>query len=123
MLRQRLFLHSRPRRSDGIPDLFWRLPDGSPPTEADWGRADWRCLCVEVRTSSATPDYPASDDVVFLVLNGGAATEVHLPDPGEHAVWEKVLDTARPGDGTVALKPGPVAVAASSVAVFAKGQG
>jgi glycogen operon protein len=123
VLRQKLFLHSRPRRSDGIPDLFWRLPEGSPPAEADWNRDDWRCLCVEVRTSSATPDYAASDDVVFLVLNGGPATPVMLPATGPGWVWEKVLDTARPEDGPVALKSGPVEVAGDSVAVFARGAG
>jgi isoamylase len=119
VLRQRLFLHSRPRRSDGIPDLYWRLPDGSPPGEGDWARADWRCLCVEVRTSSATPDYAASDDVLFLVFNGGGATEVKLPD--RQFVWEQILDTAHPDDGRVALRPGTVKVAADSVVVFARG--
>jgi hypothetical protein len=34
-----------------------------------------------------------------------------------------VLDTARPEDGPVALKSGPVEVAGDSVAVFARGAG
>jgi glycogen operon protein len=34
VLRQRLFLHSRPRKKDGLPDLFWLLPDGRSPEPA-----------------------------------------------------------------------------------------
>jgi glycogen operon protein len=119
VLRQRLFLHSRPRKSDGIPDLYWRLPEGRPPNESDWGRSDWRCLCVEVRTSSATPDYAASDDVIFMAINGGPECAVTLPILPGGTVWVKVLDTARPSEGTVPLRPGAVTVAASSVTVFA----
>ncbi|MCR8725687.1 glycogen debranching protein GlgX [Frigidibacter sp. ROC022] len=119
VLRQKLFLHSRPRQSDGIPDLFWRLPDGSPPADADWSRPDWRCLCAEIRAASASPAGAASDDVVFVVVNGGATTEVTLPEPPGERPWERVLDTAAPeAPGTVETGP-RVPVAAQSVAVFA----
>jgi hypothetical protein len=59
-----------------------------------------RCgtLCVEVRTSSDTPDYAASDDVVFIVFNAGDAVEVTLPDLPPGRCWELLLDTTRPAD-------------------------
>lgn len=118
VLRQKLFLHSQPRARDGRPDLFWHLPDGSPPAEADWSRPDWRCLCAEFRTSSATPDYAASDEVVFLVLNGGGDETVRLPDlPGGRG-WSHVLDSADPEAGPAPVKGPEVKVAAQSVAVF-----
>jgi glycogen operon protein len=119
VLRQKLFLHSRPRKSDGKPDLFWHLPDGSPPEEHDWSRADWRCLCAEFRTSSATPFYAASDDVVFVVLNAGEGEMVRLPDPPEGCGWEKVLDTAHPEAAPERITASDVPVSAQSVAVFA----
>ncbi|MDF0601355.1 glycogen debranching protein GlgX [Psychromarinibacter sp. C21-152] len=99
VLRQRLFLHSRPRRLDGLADLFWRMPDGKRPTREDWHDPDWATLCVELRTSSFTPDYAASDDVVFAVFNAGGETEVALPPCPEGSVWEVILDTTEPDAG------------------------
>ncbi|MEM1387467.1 MAG: glycogen debranching protein GlgX [Pseudomonadota bacterium] len=99
VLRQRLFLHSRPRRRDGLADLFWHLPDGSVPTPADWNDAGWKTLCVEIRTSSDTPDYDASDDVIFAVFNAGGEQEVVLPPCAKGYVWEVVIDTTQPDAG------------------------
>ena len=120
VLRQRRFLHSRPRIRDGIPDLFWRMPDGTPPTPEDWQREDWNTLCVEVRTSSGTPDYAASDDVLFMVFNAGEACEVKLPLASASSTWELILDTARPEDGPMCTTGDATQVAAQSVAVFAR---
>ena len=120
VLRQRLFLHSRPRRKDGIPDLFWHLPDGRIPEPADWQNPDWRCLCAEVRTSSATPDYAASDDVLYICLNGGGDVTLTLPPPPEGRIWERVLDTSAPDEAPVGLSETTYLAAASSVAVFAQ---
>ncbi|WP_425052695.1 glycogen debranching protein GlgX [Psychromarinibacter sp. S121] len=99
VLRQRLFLHSRPRRLDGLADLFWRMPDGKRPTREDWQDTAWKTLCVEIRTSSGTPDYAASDDVIFAVFNAGDTQEVTLPPCPEGLIWEVVLDTTVPDAG------------------------
>ena len=120
VLRQRLFLHSRARAKDGIPDLFWRLPDGRRPEPRDWQNHDWTALCVEIRTSSGTPDYAASDDVLFMVFNAGGDTEVRLSDPGEGFAWEQTLNTADPEAGALCVTGDSVRVAGQSVAVFAR---
>ncbi len=117
VLRQRLFLHSRPRGTDGIPDLFWRKPDGSPPSDGDWHDPEWRALCIEIRAASTTPSYSMSDDVVFVVFNRGEAVDVTLPPPLPGSEWRWLLDTsggAVPGTETRAS----VRVPADSVAVF-----
>ncbi len=120
VLRQKRFLHSRARRTDGMPDLFWRMPDGRAPTAADWQNPDWRALSVEVRTSSDTPAYAASDDVLFLTFNAGDEVNVLLPDCGEGCVWELILDTAAPDDGPQCVTTDSAKVAAQSVCVFAQ---
>ncbi len=119
VLRQIRFLHSRQRDRDGIPDLFWRLPDGNTPLASDWQNPDWKALCVEVRTSSGTPEYAASDDVLFLTFNAGDATDVQLPPAFLGKAWELVLNTARPDDGTVCVTGQTTRIDAHSVCVFA----
>lgn len=120
VLRQKLFLHSRPRQKDGLPDLFWRKPDGSAPSREDWEDGNWKTLCVEVRTSSGTPDYAASDDVLFLTFNAGDAACVKLPDCPPGQTWELTLNTAAPDDGPVCMTADKTTVAAQSVCVFAR---
>lgn len=120
VLRQSRFLHSRARSKDGMPDLFWRMPDGRPPKESDWQNPDWRALSVEVRTSSDTPDYAASDDVLFLTFNAGDEVTVVLPELPTGSAWELVLDTAAPEDGPVCVTGDRALVAAQSVCVFAQ---
>ncbi|MEY1554472.1 glycogen debranching protein GlgX [Yoonia sp. R2331] len=119
VLRQIRFLHSRQRVRDGIPDLFWRLPDGNTPRAEDWQDPTWKALCVEVRTSSGTPEYAASDDVLFLTFNSGPETEVHLPPAFRGKPWELVLNTARPDDGAVCIPGQSTVIDAHSVCVFA----
>jgi len=99
VLRQRLFLHSRPRERDGLPDLFWHKPSGAVPSAEDWQDPAWKTLCVEIRTSSSTPEYDASDDVIFAVFNAGGATDVALPPCPEGQIWEVILDTTEPDAG------------------------
>ncbi|WP_267896999.1 glycogen debranching protein GlgX [Pseudooceanicola sediminis] len=120
VLRQRLFLHSQPRHRDGIPDLFWRRPDGQAPTTEDWHDPTFRCLCVEIRAASATPSYSMSDDVLFAVINGGDACTVHLPEPPGRRRWRRIMDTSAARQTTVFLMPGKkeVDVAAETVVVF-----
>ena len=118
VLRQTRFLHARARQSDGKPDVYWRKPDGTPPTARDWQNPGWNTLCVEVRTSFETPAYAASDDVLFLTFNVGEATPVVLPECPPGKTWELVLDTANPEDGPVCVTGAQTTVQANSVCVF-----
>ena len=120
VLRQRLFLHALPRHKDGIPDIYWRKPDGSPPEPGDWHDPAWRTLCVELRASSFTPAYSMTDDVLFAVFNTGEAIEVHLPDCQPGRVWSLILDTAQPQRGNVPIRTPSVPVATQSVTVFSQ---
>ena len=123
VLRQSRFLHSRARRVDGKPDLFWRMPDGRAPSSADWQNPDWRALSVEVRTSSDTPEYAASTDTLFLTFNAGDEVTITLPDIPDGCLWELVLDTAAPDDGPQCIAGTTAKVAAQSVCVFAQTPG
>ncbi len=121
VLRQRLFLHSKPRATDGIPDLFWRKADGSALSHEDWHNPAASVLCVEMRAASATPAYAMTDDVVFAVFNRGAALPVRLPEAPSRRSWRWLLDTARPEEGFGAgtqLAGGDAEISAASVAVF-----
>ena len=120
VLRQRLFLHSRPRAKDGLPDLFWRLPEGRAPNGDDWHDPEWKALCVEIRTSSETPDYAASEDVIFAVFNAGDAVDVALPDCPPHMVWEAILDTTDPTAGRNCVTGREIKAPANCVLAFAR---
>ncbi len=108
VLRQRRFLHGRPRPADGLRDVIWRKPDGSEPGPQEWHDPAFRCLCVELRLAAEGGD-PARD-AVFAVFNCGPAVALTLPDtaPG----WDLILDTTRP-DLTQA--PAPATAPAQSV--------
>lgn len=119
VLRQRLFLHSRPRTRDGMPDVCWRLPTGDSPTVEDWHGSEWKALCVELRTSSATPEYAASDDVIFAILNVGDAVDVQLPEcPNGHG-WELLVDTTEPEVAAHRVDAETIVAPAHCVLVFA----
>jgi isoamylase len=111
VLRQRRFLHARPRLSDGVPDVIWRRANGTVPQSEEWHDPALRCLCVELRMAAEGSD--PGDEAAFAVFNSGPAVALHLPDtaPG----WELILDTTRPevtSDHAVAQAP------ANSVLLF-----
>ena len=118
VLCQTRFLHSRPRSKDGQPDVFWRLPDGSAPTREQWEDPNTKTIGVELRTSSTTPYYSASDDVIFLVFNNGTDQEVVLPPCAPGKSWERILNTAAPDEGPYCVVGNSVLVSAPSVSVF-----
>ena len=113
VLRQRRFLHARPRAADGVPDVIWRRADGQMPTPGDWHDPAFRCLGVELRMAAegADPGHPA----IFAVFNTGPDAALRLPDtaPG----WELILDTTRPDLTAEPGGPGSRAPA-QSVLVF-----
>ena len=97
IVRQTLFLHSRSRLIDGVPDLYWRKADGSELTEADWNDSALQHLTAEMRSASGSPEYTRSHDkAVFIVFNVGPDLTVALPDTVNGQVWIRHIDTAAP---------------------------
>jgi glycogen operon protein len=119
VLRQLRFLHARPRLKDGKPDVFWRMPDGTPPTRAQWEDPETKTICTEVRTSYGTPEYRASEDVLFLVINNDGDVEVTLPPCADDKIWELILDTSTPDAGAQCVTGTTTLIRAASVCVFA----
>jgi isoamylase len=113
VLRQKRFLHARPRPVDGLPDVIWRRADGDLPRPEDWHDPAFRCLGVELRR--AAEDAGHSHAAIFALFNAGPARDVVLPRtaPG----WRLILDTTRPGAGAEVAKA-TVAAPAHSVLVF-----
>ena len=97
ILRQKRFLHSQPREQDGIPDLFWRRADGQAMQERDWTDPQLRLVAAEMRMASGTPAYAALRGAVFLVLNAGPETRVHLPATATRGAWRRQFDTSQDG--------------------------
>ena len=109
VLRQRRFLHARPRPADGLPDVIWRRADGAVPTAQDWHDPAFRCLCVELRM--AAEGGAGGDVALFAVFNAGPEVFVTLPEtaPG----WTLLLDTTRPNLPEQAAGPGTEAPSGS----------
>ncbi|MCG6902086.1 MAG: glycogen debranching enzyme GlgX, partial [Rhodobacter sp.] len=94
ILRQKLFLHSNERGTDGLEDLFWRREDGTPMREQDWNDPDLRILCAELRMASASPTYAEQPNAIFAVFNAGTEIEVTLPQPPQGKHWCLQVDTS-----------------------------
>lgn len=113
VLRQRRFLHAKPRPHDGLPDVIWRKADGTTPRPEDWHDAGFRCLGVELRMAAEGAD--PLQEAIFAVFNVGCGISLTLPDtaPG----WDLVLDTTRPDEAHPVWGADSV-VPAQSVLVF-----
>ncbi len=118
ILRQKRFLHARPRVRDGKADVFWWHPSGRPMEPADWLSPNLRHLCVELRTASGTPAYDDVEYALFLVFNGGPALDVMLPPAPEGQLWSLRLNTAQPDAPPERCLPGRVYVPAEAVLAF-----
>ncbi len=114
VLRQRRFLHARPRAADGLPDVIWRRADGLPPLPEDWHNPSFRCLGLEIRMAAEGPD---SNDSLFILFNGGGVCELALPEAPTG--WTLELATNRP-DATPGPVPNRFEIAAQSVLVFSQ---
>lgn len=116
VLRQKLFLHSRERATDGRADVFWWHAEGRPMAPDDWQDPELRHLIVELRTASGTPPADALDVAICLVFNAGAGgLDIALPGVPEGMRWARHIDTASP-EATPHPEAGPgLAVAAQSV--------
>jgi isoamylase len=94
ILRQQRFLHARERALDGLEDLFWWRPDGTPMTQADWDDPEASVLCAELRMASGTPSYAERNNALFLVFNAGDRdVTVRLPTPPSGQHWTHRIAT------------------------------
>ncbi len=118
ILRQKRFLHSRPRLSDGLGDLFWWRPDGEMMTTVDWAAPELRVLCAEMRIASSTPTYGQREEALFLVFNAGGPVDVKLPQPPAGWRWRLEIDTAQPAQPQRSVQATALAVEAESVLVL-----
>lgn len=115
ILRQRRFLHSRSRLTDGEPDLFWRQANGKAMRQADWDDPELKIIVAEMRMASGSPEYVKREGALLIVLNAGEATEIKLPKYPKNNAWVRRFDTAEDDmtgkfDGTL--------IADNSVVVF-----
>ncbi|OSP53752.1 glycogen debranching protein GlgX [Pseudoruegeria sp. SK021] len=118
ILRQKLFLHARERRIDGVEDLFWSRPDGTPMTSADWEDPNLSLICVEMRTASGTPAYAALETAIFAVFNAGGPIEITLPVAPEDQIWSLQIDTADPDRDVAPVTAKTLNVAENAVVVL-----
>lgn len=93
ILRQKRFLHAKPRPEDGKPDVFWRKPNGAVMRDEDWNRPDLRFLGVEIRMAHSTPAYERRFDAIFVVFNNGGDVKVTMPEAQDGQFWRRVFDT------------------------------
>lgn len=113
VLRQRRFLHARPRAGDGLRDVIWRRADGAEPRPEDWHDADFRCLGVELRMAAEGPDGGA--EAILAWFNAGGPVHLTLPDTAPR--WRLILDTTRP-EATATTEARHYEAPAGSVLVF-----
>jgi isoamylase len=102
ILRRRSFFTGRPIAEDGVKDLTWLRPDGREMTHADWGQNDNHVLGMLIH-GRATDEVnergrPVFGQTLLFLLNGGPRTKLFiLPKIEGAAVWQEILNTARPG--------------------------
>ncbi|MBN9886543.1 glycogen debranching protein GlgX [Salipiger abyssi] len=96
ILRQKRYLHSQPRKVDGVPDLFWWRPDGTEMTRADWTNGHLQVLCAELRIASGTPRYAQREEAIYLAFNAGDEVQLTLPGLPAGFRWVRHVDTAQP---------------------------
>ncbi len=118
ILRQKLFLHSKARSSDGKADVLWWHPEGRRMTPADWEDAALSFVCVEMRTASGTPEYADLEYALFLVFNAGGALDIVLPPAPEGKTWSRRINSYAPDAPPERLAFGKLIVPAHSVSAL-----
>ena len=102
VFRRRRFFDGLPVRrpgAEGLPDIDWLRPDGSPMTDADWGAGFGRAIAVFLNGNGIaevdTRGERVADDSFLLCFNAHhEPLEFTLPGPEFGAAWDTVLDTA-----------------------------
>jgi len=118
ILRQKLFLHSKARTSDGKADVLWWHPDGRRMTPGDWEDPALSFVCVELRTASGTPAYADVEDALFLIFNAGGPLDVTLTPTPDGKIWSRRINSDRPGAPPERIAYGKLPVAAHSVSAL-----
>ena len=120
VLRQKRFLHSKPRPEDGKADLVWRRPDGRVMRDEDWNRSELRFVGLETRMAHTTPAYERRFDALYIAFNAGDDVTLTMPEAIENHFWRRVFDTKWPSGRPFETQPSQSAslVFANSVAVF-----
>ncbi|MEZ5752442.1 MAG: hypothetical protein R3D60_10905 [Paracoccaceae bacterium] len=118
ILRQKLFLHSKARTSDGKADVLWWHPEGRRMTPQDWEEQALASVCVEMRTASGTPEYADMEDALFLVFNAGGTLDIILPPTPDGKVWSRRINSYAPGAPHERLPYGKLIVPAHSVSAL-----
>ena len=114
ILRQSQFLHAQSRLVDGVPDIFWRRPDGTLMTEDDWTDTSIRQLIVEMRMAAETPEYDRAGRPILAVFNIGDTVTVTLPPRPDGQDWVLHIDTTTP-DAVAVPVADTITVAANAV--------
>ncbi len=115
LLRQSRFLHSRKRKVDGVPDLYWRRADGAVMEQADWDDPSLDIVVAEMRMASNSPEYVQREGALLIVLNRGGGVEITPPELPDGGAWVRKFDTSQE-DATE--EQGGMAIAADAVVVF-----
>ena len=118
ILRQKLFLHSKARTSDGKSDVLWWHPEGRRMTANDWEDPALSFVCVEMRTASGTPAYADLEYALFLVFNAGGTQEITLPPAPEGQIWSRRINTYAPDAPNERMAFGKMSVPAHSVSAL-----
>ncbi|HSK54103.1 MAG TPA: glycogen debranching protein GlgX [Jiangellales bacterium] len=97
VFRQRKFFDGRPDEN-GLPDIAWLRPDGSPMTKEDWDAGFARSLMVFLNGDAIRePDRrgePVVDDSFLMLFNAGdEQLTFQLPHTKLGEAWQPVLDT------------------------------
>ncbi len=116
VLRQKRFLHGHPTDEGGEKDLYWRRADGGEMGNEDWNTPNLRCLCMELRMAEGTPSYAPHFAPLYVVINGGKAIDITLPEAPEGSAWLRVMDTA--SDTLKPVSPIDVHVAGDTIVSF-----
>jgi glycogen operon protein len=127
VFQRRRFLTGEPD-ANGVPDIAWLRPDGTPMADGDWKQPSAGPLTVFLNGDAITELGPRGEDISddsFLLLFNPSWEDVEVTLPGEKLdwVWNPVLDTAT-DVGEVVSEREPIAggkqriSTARSVAVF-----
>ena len=128
VFRRRRFFHGRPIRGtrDGLSDLVWFTPAGSPMTDEDWEAGFAKSLGVFLNGEAISEPDPrgqrVTDDTFLLLFNAhDEDITFHLPAARYGESWTVELDTSSPflDEDSPGLKAAtPVTVEARSLMVL-----
>ncbi len=118
ILRQKLFLHSKARTSDGKSDVLWWHPEGRRMTANDWEDPALSFVCVEMRTASGTPAYADLEYALFLVFNAGGTQDITLPPTPDGKIWSRRINSYAPDAPNERMAFGKMSVPAHSVSAL-----